>query len=229
MALNLTLYDWDNTSAYDPALVGTGETDVWQTIGWGTFTNTSWPINWTQTNVTINNIQPDGQARVDTGHRLVLMATRDDFNSDAEMYLAYDTETYPARLIFKTRSVEGEPGPPSKGTHVKWIRTYNATTDAREWYFTGGEEVLIRANVTCPFGVAGVSAYVNITNYTAGVVLPATLMNIELVDPGNAWILFNYTYTLPADADLRIYTLYITGEDPAGPIGKWEEVFEVVG
>ena len=228
MTLNLTLYDWDNTSAYDPGLVGTGESSVWQIIGWGTFTNTSWPINWTQTNITINNIQPDAQARVDTGHRLVLMATRDDTNSDAEMYLAYDTETYPARIIFKTKSIEGEPGPPTAGTHVKWVRTYNATTDNREWYFIGGENVLIRANVSCPFGPAGVTAKVTVRNYTREIVIEEN-MTMEAVAGDGSWMLFNYTYTLPADADLRIYIMYITGQDPAGPIGKWEEVFEVVG
>jgi len=52
---------------------------------------------------------------------------------------------------------------------------------------------------------------------------------MEAVAGDGSWMLFNYTYTLPADADLRIYIMYITGQDPAGPIGKWEEVFEVVG
>ena len=211
------------------------DSSVWQTIGWGTLTNTSWPTNWTQTNVTINNIQPDGQARVENGHRLVLMADRDDTNS-AEMYLSYDTETYPARLIFKTKSMEGEPGPPAAGTHVKWVRTYNSTTGNREWYFIGNEDVLIRANITCPFGVEGVSANVTVRNYTGQIMVDRegdpvdnSSMTLEAQAGDGSWMLFNFTCKLPASPDLRIYIMYVTGQDPAGPIGKWEEVFEVVG
>jgi hypothetical protein len=142
------------------------------------------------------------------GNKLILRVYVDG-DSDDDMWFAYDTAIFDSRIDLPTDTY----------VNVDWERIYNATTDMEQYNFTAGEDLVIRGNVSDPFGSYDITGTdITIEDPNGSISVNNVSMALEQTDLSSpsAWKLFNYTHTLPNDAPVGEYKVYVKGIESNG-------------
>ena len=134
------------------------------------------------------------------------------YYTNRRTYVRYDDGTnYDSRIDMTTQTF----------VNVTDIKTYNASTLVETENFSAGEAVLIKGNVTDPFGSYDISgAEITIEYPNGSTAVTDASMILEQIDPTSpsAWKLFNYTHTLPSDAPVGDYKVYVKGIESNGVV-----------
>jgi hypothetical protein len=161
---------------------------------------------------------PDVDYILQRGHYLVLHLMLDS-SSEEDLWLAYNT-TDQASCI---RTI-----PTRTFINVDWARTYNQAEIERS-DFIQGEKVIIKANVSDPFGSYDIAG-ANISIIAPGEPVASfeKAMTLNKTDPSDSsvWKLFNFTYS---DTDEPgIYAVIIKGIESNGVTHDIEIFFNVL-
>jgi len=120
----------------------------------------------------------------------------------------YNSQTYNSRIEIPT----------STYVNVEWVKTYDQT-DAERSTFYPGETVIVRANVTDPFGSGDiVGAWVTIYFPNGTKAVDNQTMSVETTDPGtpSLYKIFRYDYSLPSTAPTGDYLIVVGSKETNG-------------
>ena len=151
----------------------------------------AWSSAWTPLSIDIPLL--NGSYTVPERNKTLLLLYRND-TSATDMYIAYNTTAYPSHINITTDTY----------INIDWVRTYNSTNETDTFFL--GENVLIKANVSDPFGSYDIEgAMINITGPN-GTVVPTQNMSLNMTDPSNpsGWKLFDFNYTPSQEGGYRV-------------------------
>ncbi|MCK5548129.1 MAG: hypothetical protein KAI64_03885, partial [Thermoplasmata archaeon] len=218
---DVTLYLWSAMKDYDTGKTGIiqarlYDNDDTQLISSSSITESSWPAgDFQEESILFSSVQ----YTLPAGNSLLLRVFVDD-NSDDDMWFAYNTTTYDTHLEMPT------------DTYVKvdWVKTYNASGESD--YFSAGDQVLIRGNISDPFGsfdISGAEVTIEYPNGTTPV--DNATMTLEMTDTSSpsVWKLFNYSHSLLSDALTGDYTVHVKGIESDGVIHTKVHTFTING
>ncbi len=143
------------------------------------------------------------------------------YTSEKRTTIWYDSSLYDSRIDMTTTTY----------VNVDMVSTHNATTVLPQSTFSAGEEVLIWANVSDPFGSQDISGANIILLYPNGTVYKEASMTLQITDPASpsAWKLFNYSFIIEDTAPVGTYTVKVEGVESNGVIDLTQTTFQVPG
>jgi hypothetical protein len=142
-----------------------------------------------------------------------------DGKSSNDLWLAYNATGQPSCL----RTI-----PTKTYVNVEWAKTFDLG-EAEMSDFNQGEDVLIKANVTDPFGSYDISgADITIKKPSEPGFPPDDAMSLDEIDPSNpsVWKIFSFTYTDTTEPGL--YNVRITGIESNGVVHQINITFNVL-
>lgn len=155
---------------------------------------------------------------LEKGHYLVLYVLVGTFYQEKNLWLGYDAINQASCVKLYTLNF----------VKVEWVKTYDSLDEERT-EFAQDEDVVIKANVSDPFGSYDIfGANIHITAPGESTPMISEAMTLDITDPSDpsSWKLFNYTFVGISAAGT--YTVEVEGVESNGVAHIFTTYFNVL-